>query len=359
MKLSQPSSARKINTYRVLNLLRKEDNLSKSEISRKLSLNKVSAGEIVNSLIKENIVSECGKIVSSNGRKPVSLQLNAKSRFIIAVDIGPRNTTVSLVGLDSKIIKLERIPNKTDKTLELFCVDIIKSCKRTLHPVEGANVIGVGVTCQGEIKENIIVESSYLPWKNIPVGEVLNKMLNLPIIVNNSLEALVMAEAQKTGMFKQETLYIDWGDRINSILVRNGIFFGTNSNFGHLKVADKGLCYCGSFGCLEAQVSAWALANPADIRLRNLWDAVDTEALNCLIKALDLTLMVTGCKQIVIGGEGSTIPDDKLQYIQSKITIPVKRSVLGDKANIISAAEIGLDEFMFHSRLLSEVDDWI
>lgn len=361
MKFSQPSSARKINTYRVLNILRKEENLSKAEISRRLSLNKVSTGEIVNDLITDGIVKESGKIISSNGRKPTLLELDYKSKFVIAVDIGPRNTTVSLLDLATEIIKLERIPNVIDQNQEVFCVNIIKSCLRTIKPVKKEQIIGIGVTCQGEISEDrlTIKSCSYLPWTDIMLGEILSKVLNFPVVIKNSLEALVMAENQKKEVFEKETLYIDWGDRINCILVHKGVVFGLNSNFGHLKVADRGLCFCGAIGCLESQVSAWALSNNINDRLKNLWEKINKDSLDCLLLAFESAEKITGCKQIFIGGEGSTIPNKKLEYLRSKSIIPIYCSSLGEKSNILSAAEAGLDEFLFQSKLLAEVCNWI
>ena len=56
MKLSQPKSARTINTARVLGCLRTHKNLSKAETARVLDLNKVSTGEIVDDLISEGLV---------------------------------------------------------------------------------------------------------------------------------------------------------------------------------------------------------------------------------------------------------------------------------------------------------------
>ncbi|MGP1418363.1 MAG: MarR family transcriptional regulator, partial [Sphaerochaetaceae bacterium] len=96
MKLSQPRSARSINTCRVLNLIRSEKGLSKAELSRKMGLNKVSVGEIVDKLVSQGIVKEAGKLESSNGRRPMSLELSKDSRFALGVDIGPKTSMIAL-----------------------------------------------------------------------------------------------------------------------------------------------------------------------------------------------------------------------------------------------------------------------
>ena len=87
MKLSQPRSARTINTARVLGCLRTGKNLSKADLARVLELNKVSTGEIVDELISEGLVTETGKMESANGRRPTCLSIVPDARYVLSVDI--------------------------------------------------------------------------------------------------------------------------------------------------------------------------------------------------------------------------------------------------------------------------------
>ena len=88
MKLSQPKSARTINTARVLASLRTTPGLSKADLARDLGLNKVSTGEIVDDLISQGLVKETGKVESTNGRRPTSLAIVPDAKYVLSVDIG-------------------------------------------------------------------------------------------------------------------------------------------------------------------------------------------------------------------------------------------------------------------------------
>jgi predicted NBD/HSP70 family sugar kinase len=362
MKLSQPKSARAINKARVLGAIRREENLSKAELARILALNKVSIGEIVDKLIEEGFVEEIGKLESLNGRKATALKLIPSSFFVLSVDIESRNTTVSLCDLKANPVRFERIPTKTDVKVEEFCVGIIKSCIRVMKLVSADKIIGAGITVAGRISEDAstILECPYLPWKNIPLASAFSQVLKLKACIRNSTVALVLAERFVSSpdflSSKGPVMYLNWGDNVNIAYVQNGKVFGEFNGFGHIKMAQTGLCWCGEIGCLETIISAWALSNNREDHLVNLWGSVSQEALSALGKALSLAAKITGSTKVIISGEGSTIPESYKIFLEKCCSeLSFECSKLGEKANVKAAAEVALDEWVYLSSLLEEV----
>ncbi|MDD2232807.1 MAG: ROK family transcriptional regulator [Sphaerochaetaceae bacterium] len=370
MKLSQPQSARSINNYRVLNLVRRKDRLSKAELSRLLSLNKVSTGEIVDSLIEQGVIRETGKLASSNGRRATALELVRSSRLVLAVDIGPKFCIIALANLGLELIRFERIPTESHKTPEDFCVSIIKSCMRTIKLAPKDSILGMAITIPAGISSDrkTIERCSFLPWGEIPIVEVMEKALGIHAVLSNSLEALVLAE-NLDGEAGKCVFYVDWGERIDAALVKNKKVYSLLGAFGHLKVSQTGLCTCGQIGCLEAVASTWALSQSPDASLKDIWDKVPLgQALDAMATAFALASQVCGFDTIVIGGQGSTIPDgplSKLTELFDKYHHPyaseavILRSALGEKANIIAAADYALDQFFFHSGFLVGVEEML
>lgn len=362
MKLSQPKSARTINKARVLGLVRRDENLSRAELARLLELNKVSIGEIVETLVSEGFIEEVGKLESSNGRKATALKLIPESFFVLSVNIESRNTTISLCDLKANPIKFERIPTNTKVTVEEFCVGIIKSCIRVMKLVDSSKVIGAGITVSGRISEDskTILECSYLPWKNIPLAEAFAQVLKLKACIRNSTAALVLAERIVSSATFLESngpvMYLNWGDNINLAFIQKGKVFADYNGFGHLKMSQTGLCWCGDIGCLEAVVSAWALSKNREDHLKDLWPNLSLDALESLGKALILASKVTGSTKVIIGGEGSTIPQSYKKMLEKCCDgILFELSNLGEKANMIAAAEVALDEWLYMTSLLEEV----
>lgn len=368
MKLSQPKSARAINRARVLYSLRTQSGLSKAEIARILDLNKVSTGEIVDSLIEDGMVIESGKLESLNGRKPTCLSIVPDSKLVLGVDIGSRFITVALCNILSEPVNFERIPTETKgKTVEQFCVDIIKSCIRVSRLAEQSKILGVGITVGGKVSSDgtTIEHCPYLPWEDIPIAQAFEQVLKMQAVVRNSTYALVLAERYASfgsDLLESEEpiLYIDWGDHIAMGQVLQGRAFGLDNCFSHLKVSQTGLCTCGEIGCLQANASAWALSGNTDVHLKDLWDRVDDNALSGMANAIGMCRMITGSTKVIISGEGATITEPCLSRLRSFIPdMDIERSFLGERANIMASAEVALDSWVYCTTMLEMMKGWL
>ena len=368
MKLSQPKAARTINIARVLGALRTQSNLSKAEIARVLDLNKVSTGEIVDELISEGLVAETGKMESSNGRRPTCLSIVPDARYVLSVDIGSRNTTVALCNLLSEPVHFERIPTNTQVSkVEEFCVDIIKSCIRVVRLADQSKIVGAGISVGGKVSEDgrTIIRSPYLPWRDIPIADAFEQVLKIRTVARNSTYALV--DAERYASFRTDLLvsdepiiYIEWGDSVSMALVCEDRVFGGSGDFAHLKVSPTGLCSCGKIGCLEANVSAWALSGNKDEHLKEIWDKVGSHALTCIANAVDMTTQITGSEKVIISGEGATITETCLSELRKLCPgMRIERSMLGERANSMAAAEIALDKWVYLTSMLEKVAAWL
>lgn len=358
MKISQPKTARVINTARVLSQIRSTSSLSKAELSRILDLNKVSIGEIVDALIEQGLVKETGKIEVNNGRKPTCLELVSDAKYVLAVDIGRKNVTTALCNLEGKAIKIERLPIVADKSQEEFCVALLKSALRSTKLVEATKILGVGITIEGSVLEdNLTVAESFLPWKNLEIGQAFEKALGLKTVVVNSLSAYVSAEkiVDPSIRLEEKLLYVDWGHSIALAIVKNGKVVNTSSLFGHLKVANDGLCSCGEVGCLEAKC-----ANTSNERLADIWNQLSEDVFVSMAKALRTANKITGINTVIFGGEAATITKEALEKLQVLCpTMVIKPSKLGDRAEVQAAAETALDHLLYLSSALDGMKDFL
>ena len=63
---------------------------------------------------------------------------------------------------------------------------------------------------------------------------------------------------------------------------------------------------------------------------------------------------------MIIGGEGATITDFCLRTLQKKCPdLTVSRSMLGEKANSMAAAEIALDKWIYLTSMLEKMKNWL
>ncbi len=345
MKLSQPNSARIINTARVLSALRNTRGLSRAEMARILGLNKVSTGEIVDSLLERGLVREKGKLESANGRRATELELAGDSAFVLAVHFGLRFTETALCSLDGSILKMERLPSDFSESEESFFAAVIKSCLRASKLVSDEKIAGIGLSSDVEFINDGKAEN---------LKKSLEKFLKKEVVSEETSSALIAAE--KAANEKMESsnnlLYLNWGDTLELSIYSRGVVAGTSAEFGHIMVSND--------GDLESVCSIHAISGTHEAHFKDIWDKVDPGRLQMLAKALRTASKVTGINRVIIGGEGSTIPDERLSVLNSACpNMSMEASVLGDKALLRGACELALDRFFFMGSLLDGVKDWI
>lgn len=94
--------------------------------------------------------------------------------------------------------------------------------------------------------------------------------------------------------------------------------------------------------------------------MKHNWDDISEVALESMAVALNTAKQVTGTDRVIFSGESATIDMSCMGRIRRECKdIVIEKSSLGDKANIIAAAESALDRFFYQTSLLDEMRSWI
>ena len=149
-------------------------------------------------------------------------------------------------------------------------------------------VLGVGVSVPGPVKRKTgISQHAYRIWSEpVPIGDILRKYMEYPVIVENNVKAFAEAELiYGNGREQENMLFIKWGPGVGSaIIIHNRIYDSQNSKtaeIGHYIVEKNGkLCRCGRRGCLETKVATHPIAE----RIR---EACNAESMPNLYKMME------------------------------------------------------------------------
>ena len=90
-----------LNKVRVLNLLREEDQISRSEIVKRTGLSAPTVTRMIDSLINEDALAEqIGIGESSGGRPPIILRFAGENHYVIGIDWGRTHIYARLSNLN-------------------------------------------------------------------------------------------------------------------------------------------------------------------------------------------------------------------------------------------------------------------
>jgi glucokinase-like ROK family protein len=268
----------KLNTRKVLKLIRDNPPISRAEIARVSGLSAPTVSRIVDDLIKDGLVEEIGMGASSGGRRPTLLRFSPNNNFIIGIDLGTTNIYGVLANLEAEIISEEKTPTRVeegfynimDRTLK-----IIKKLKSLLGRKQG-RLCGIGMAVAGLInrKRNIVEFSPNFHWHDVDIIKYMAPKVDIPIFFDNVTRVMALGElCYGVGKKYKNFICVNVGYGIGAGIIINGQPLygakGMAGEFGHITLEkdSKIQCYCGNFGCLEALSSGNGIARAARLEL--------------------------------------------------------------------------------------------
>jgi len=264
VKIVDVNDVRNINQTVLLHLIRERQPISRVDIARLTGLRPGTISSIVNRLIRNGVIYEGAEGPSSGGRKPTYLNINAENAYVLAIDIGVRDTAYAVSDFNGRILKQKNIITEGEphEFLDRLADEIQKLVSSSYSRV---NFAGVGVSVPGLIKRETgeVAVSPNLGWRNLPVKTILEARLGLPVYVENDANAAAFSELWYGPLneIKVRTLlYILVVDGLGCGLIINGeLHVGSKigmGGFGHMCIEPNGeLCSCGRKGCWETLAS--------------------------------------------------------------------------------------------------------
>ncbi len=291
LKMVGINDIRDINQTLLLHLIRDMQPISRVDIVRATGLRPGTVSSIVNRLIKKGVIYEGAEGPSSGGRKPTYLYINAENAYVLAVDIGVRETSYAISDFNGRILKQKAMLTEGEPAqfIDRLCGEIKKTVKTHYSRAKFA---AVGVSVPGLIKRGSgeIAASPNLGWENLPVKQLIETKLKLPVYVENDANAAAFSELWYGPLdeLKVHTLlYILVVDGLGTGLIINGdLHVGSKigmGGFGHMCLEPNGeVCSCGRKGCWETLASGSAtvarynrlVSNRAGVSAVNMMDII-------------------------------------------------------------------------------------
>ena len=264
VKIVDVNDVRNINQTVLLHLIRERQPISRVDIARITGLRPGTISSIVNRLIRKGVIYEGAEGPSSGGRKPTYLNINAENAYVLAIDIGVRDTAYAVSDFNGRILKQNNLI--TEGEPHEFLDRLAEQIQNTIsNNYSRVNFAGVGVSVPGLIKRESgeVAVSPNLGWRDLPIKAILESKLGMPVYVENDANAAAFSELWYGPLneLKVKTLlYILVVDGLGCGLIINGeLHVGSKigmGGFGHMCIEPNGeLCSCGRKGCWETLAS--------------------------------------------------------------------------------------------------------
>jgi glucokinase len=181
------------------------------------------------------------------------------AQAVIGIDLGGTKIAAAVLTPDGVLHEREHVPTEAEEGREHVIarlIAVVRSLQeRTSYTV---HAIGIGAPAPLSPSQGIIWEAPNMPgWDRVPLRDLMQGELSLPVALENDARAAGLAEARVgAGRSASSMLYVTVGTGIGGALLIDGRLIRgaseTAGEIGHMVMNPSGpLCGCGNYGCLE------------------------------------------------------------------------------------------------------------
>ena len=315
--------------------------------------------------------------------------------YFIGIDLGGTKIAGGLVDENGRIVAKMSIPTRRERKdteivedMAALAADIIKNSGISVADVKS---VGIGAPGTPDNDAGTIVYANNLNFFNTPIRSVMQKYIDLPVLIENDANCAALAESV-AGAAKglKHSVTITLGTGVGTGVVINGkVYSGFNysaAEMGHMVIISGGEeCTCGRKGCWEAYASATALIsqtkaaaaeNPGSlinslvngdlsaVDARTAFDAakqgdavgkrVVAQYVKYIAEGLVNVINIFAPEMVIIGGGVSGEGEYLLKplremvyrdvYFKGEPKTLIMPAQMGNEAGIVGAAMLGKDE---------------
>ena len=361
-------------------LQRRQAPVSRSDLASELGVARATLNEPLSGLLDDGLITEEVEYLVSGGRPSQAFGIVPTSVYVGVIDVGGSRTRVGISGLDGRLVdhdRLNEIVEAGPQVIMGWAVDRLVSMFAAVDPhSKAARVVVIGLPGPVDFTTGEVVSPPIMgSWQGFDVRGFVNSHIQAPIIIDNDVNLIALAEQRLSHPDSKVLLVIKLGTGVGGGLVIDGQVLrgarGAAGDIGHTQATrtHRAVCRCGNTGCVEAVAGGWALvqalqergkdvANVSDVaRLAREGDAVAMnvvrEAVNTIALSTAQAVSLLNPDTVSIAGELLGAGDVVVAQIRKGIyqySLPLATrelvlapSELGPLVGLMGGAQLGID----------------
>ncbi|NAZ82409.1 ROK family protein [Kineococcus sp. R8] len=253
--------------------------LPRSELARRFDLSAGSLTRLSRPLLDSGMLVETtGVYDATSGRPTRPLDVDETSHHFVGVKLTATTAHAVLTTLRARVVAAEEalLLDTSPAGVAATVAALVRSLAAHADRGSGGGPVrAVGVSLGGRVGERGTVRSArYLGWDGVPLGEPLEDLLGLPVVVDNDLLSLTRAEqwfgaARGCDHFAVLTI----GEGVGyGLVVHDEVVDAPDAGvglLGHFPLDPTGpLCPQGHAGCADGLLTIGAVTSRAAVGLR-------------------------------------------------------------------------------------------
>ena len=256
----------------ILDAIRRNEEISRADISKSTDLNIVTVSNYVSKYVKSKLVFETGLDISSGGRRPELLKLNPEYCYSIGIDLGAPHLTSEasvvavLLDVTGKVVAREKV-RKEKESFEKLSTRVLDMTHVLVKNagISSSSIQGIGVGIWGFIDRYrgmvryAVEDESIVSYTGLL--DQLESSFGVPTIIEHDATLAAFGEKWSGGgaISSAENLIFMCSDSSCGLVVKGELYYGASKSAGELNLspprpdakADGKKCWASyDYGCV-------------------------------------------------------------------------------------------------------------
>jgi len=236
-------SDRKRKNLAILDCIRRKVEISRSDIAKETGINIVSVSNYIMNYLKKGLVVECGRDISTGGRRPELVRLNLESAYVAGLDIGSEELTavVSDLALKTKAKATARRPEGHMDTIIDCALGLLADVFNKFgKPLTDIKLIGIGASGVIDVFSGTIHDTDPRRGRSkaslLALVRSLEEKFNIPSRFGNDATCGAFGELSlNPDMDINDMLYV-YSDIGCGIIINRDIYCGASGSAGEIQL---------------------------------------------------------------------------------------------------------------------------
>ncbi|HJQ48749.1 MAG TPA: ROK family transcriptional regulator [Amycolatopsis sp.] len=241
--------------------------VARSTIARLTRLSPAAVTGLAADLVERGLITETDGPVTRGGmgRPHIPLDIDTERLLVGGIHIAHDYATLTVLDLRGRVRAQDHVPHAGSDPGTVLPALARAFTTFLAERVGGRSPLAVGLATGGWVDSDagVLVEHASLGWRDLPVREMLSRLIGLPVRLDSHARALASAEllfGAQPVRSSESSLHIFVGNVVDAAIVTGGSpLRGTRSAAGliaHVPVGEPDMrCAQGHLGCFEATVA--------------------------------------------------------------------------------------------------------
>lgn len=220
-----------MNRNLLLNIIRREGQISRTQLTALSGLSVGAVSGIINELLRDRWVLEVGEGDYTGGRRRTLLRLNPQAGYAVGLKLMENRVVSAVTDFETTLLDYREhhftFDDKPEHLSDILATVIEASMSRS--GIRPDNFFGVGIGLAGVIyaQSGIVHYSPFFGWRDVPLAAMVGERIRRPVYVENDVNTLTLAEQLfGAGRHYNNFVVVTVGRGIGMGMVINGQLYG-------------------------------------------------------------------------------------------------------------------------------------